>query len=245
MKKMFSIAFLGVSLLAALTGCGGGTPAGSSGGSDLSADNNMTSFNIVLFDDFETLDAFGPAEVIGSLPNVYNDTFPKVYNLKYYSLNGGIVKSSHNVSVDTLAFAEIDTSGVLLIPGGMGTRTLVNDENFINQLKTLSEKAPYVLTVCTGAGLLAKTGLLNGMRATSSKVAFEWASSNGEGVNWMKKARWVKDGKFYTSSGVSAGIDMVLGFVSETHGLQSAQAIANRIEYVWNSDMNNDPFAIE
>jgi len=196
----------------------------------------MTNFNIVLFDDFETLDAFGPAEVIGTLS--------ETYYLRYHSLNGGVIKSRHQVLVNTVPFAEIDSAGILLIPGGIGTRILANDENFIEQLKTLSEKAPYVLTVCTGSALLAKTNLLNGMKATSNKMAFEWACSNGAKVNWVKKARWVKDGKFYTSSGVSAGIDMTLGFVSDVHGVEKSQTIANYIEYIWNPDMNNDPFAI-
>jgi len=196
----------------------------------------MTNFNVILFDDFETLDAFGPAEVIGKLPDAYR--------LKFFSLNGGIVRSSQQVRVDTLPFADIDPSGILLIPGGMGTRTLVNDGNFIGQLRILSEKALYVLTVCTGSALLARTNLLNGIKATSNKMAFDWACSNGVEVNWAKKARWVKDGKFYTSSGVSAGIDMALGFVGDMHGIKTAQAIANGIEYIWNPDMDNDPFAV-
>ena len=197
----------------------------------------MTDFNVVLFDGFETLDAFGPVEVIGHLS--------QVYSLRFHSLNGGIIKSVHRVPVNTLPFAEMDPSGILLIPGGIGTRTLVNDENFMGQLRSLSEKAQYVLTVCTGSALLAKTNLLNGMKATSNKKAFEWASSNGAEVNWVKKARWVKDGKYYTSSGVSAGIDMILGFVSDVHGVQTAQTIAKDIEYIWNTEMDNDPFAVE
>jgi putative intracellular protease/amidase len=197
----------------------------------------MTSFNFILFDDFETLDALGPAEVIGQLP--------QDYSLKFHSLNGGIIKSVHQVPVDTAPFAMMDSSGILLIPGGIGTRKLVKDENFMEQLKSLSEKAQYVLTVCTGSALLAKTTLLNGRKATSNKMAFEWASSNSAEVNWAKKARWVKDGKYYTSSGVSAGIDMTLGFVGDVHGVEASRNIANYIEYIWNSDMDNDPFAIE
>jgi len=196
----------------------------------------MTNFNIILFDDFETLDAFGPAEVIGRLQ--------ETYYLRCHSLNGGIIKSRQHIPVDTLPFAEIDSTGVLLIPGGIGTRTLANDENYIEQLRILSEKAPYVLTVCTGSALLAKTNLLNGMNATSNKRAFEWVCSTGAKVYWAKKARWVKDGKFYTSSGISAGIDMALGFVSDMHGVENAQNIANQMEYIWNPDMENDPFAI-
>ena len=193
-------------------------------------------FNVILFDGFETLDAFGPVEVIGRLADDYT--------LAYHSGNGGIVKSSQQIPIDTLPFINMDTSGVLLIPGGMGTRKLAEDTAFIKQLKTLIEKAPYVLTVCTGSALLARTGLLSGKNATSNKAAFEWVCSNGAGVNWIKKARWVKDGKYYTSSGISAGIDMALGFVSDLHGVATAREIAKSIEYIWNSDADNDPFAV-
>lgn len=188
----------------------------------------MKNFNIILFDEFETLDAFGPAEVIGNLPDEYL--------LNCYSLKGGIVASSQRVSADTLPFSGIDTSGVLLIPGGFGVRALVNDKEYIEQLRLLAEKAPYVLTVCTGSALLAKTGLLNGRNATTNKTVFDWACSNGPEVCWVKRARWVKDGKFYTSSGVSAGLDMIFGFISDKHGADIADALANEIEYVRNPD---------
>ena len=196
----------------------------------------MTKFNVILFNGFETLDAFGPVEVIGWLS--------KMYSLSYYSIAGGIVKSAQQVPIDTLPFAKINTSGVLLIPGGMGTRDLVNDAHFVGQLKMLAKKAPYVLSVCTGSALLAKTNLLNGVKATSNKMAFEWVRSNGAKVDWIKKARWVKDGKYYTSSGVCAGIDMTLGFVSDLHGKETAHIITKDIEYIWNSDADNDPFAV-
>jgi transcriptional regulator GlxA family with amidase domain len=198
--------------------------------------NELLKFNVILFDDFTTLDAFGPAEIIRCVPNVYS--------LSYHSINGGFVTNSLQAPINTLPFSEIDQSGILLIPGGMGTRELVNDNDFIKRLKGLAEKAPYVLTVCTGSALLAKTGLLNGVNATTNKKAFEWVCSNGKEVNWIKKARWVKDGKYYTSSGVTAGIDMTLGFVSDLHGMETAQAIAKHIEHIWNCDADNDPFAV-
>ena len=196
----------------------------------------MVSFNVILFDDFETLDAFGPVEIVGKMP--------KEYKLNYFSINGETVLSSQQISVNTLSFSQMDTSGVLLIPGGMGTRKLVDDNVFINHLKILSQDALYVLTVCTGSALLAKTGLLQGKNATSNKLAFDWVCENGTSVNWVKKARWVRDDKYYTSSGVSAGMDMTLGFVCDIHGEKTAHDICRYIEYIWNKDKNNDPFVI-
>ena len=195
----------------------------------------MTDFNIVLFDDFETLDAFGPAEIIGKMP--------KMYNLEYFSLSGGLVTSSQRIQIQTRPFDEMNTGGILLIPGGMGTRVLVDDLDFVSRLAFAANAAKFVLTVCTGAAILAKTNLLNGKRATSNKKAFDWVQLTNKDVIWEKKARWVVDGCFYTSSGVSAGMDMTLGFISDLHGGDTAQNLADLIEYIWNSDKNSDPFA--
>ena len=195
----------------------------------------MTDFNVVLFDGFETLDAFGPVEIVGKMT--------QVYRLEYYSLRGGIVTGSQQTRVETLPFSAMNREGVLLIPGGMGTRTLIGDDEFIRELTTVAINASFVLTVCTGSALLAKTGLLDGKFATSNKMAFEWVQSVNPDVNWVKQARWVSDGKIYTSSGVSAGMDMTLGFISDIYGQNIAEKIAEGIEYLWNSDKNLDPFS--
>lgn len=197
---------------------------------------DLQNFNIILFDEFETLDAFGPAEVIGQ--------FSEIYNLEYYSFSGGHVTSKQKIKVSTLPFNKMSKTDVLMIPGGHGTRTLVDDKVFIQELKNLVQEAKYVLTVCTGSALLARTNLLNGKNATTNKKAFEWVCSQGIEVNWKKQARWVCDGNIYTSSGVSAGIDMTLGFISELFGEKLAEDASNHIEYIWNKDKNNDPFSL-
>lgn len=196
----------------------------------------MTTFNILLFDGFETLDAMGPIEIISKMPSRYK--------LGYFSLNGGMVMSSQGFHIETQPLTGIDPNGYLLIPGGMGTRKLIEDADFINTLKTLAEQVPYVLTVCTGVALLGKTGLLEGKKATGNKLVFDWIEKSSSAI-WIKKARWVKDGKFYSSSGVSAGMDMTLGFIRDIHGDKTAQDICKYIEYIWNDDADNDPFAIK
>lgn len=190
--------------------------------------------NILLFDNFETLDAFGPVEVFGRIEE---------YALRYISLNGGTIVSKQGVRILTENINETDPYGILLIPGGQGTRSLVNDIGFIEKLSEAATKSRYCLTVCTGSALLAKTGLLNNRRATSNKKAFEWVESINSNVLWVREARWVVDQKYYTSSGVSSGIDMSLGFVSEIFGMDKANEISEHIEYIWNSDPRNDPFA--
>lgn len=191
--------------------------------------------DILLFDDFETLDAFGPVEVLGKIEE---------YKLRYYSLNGGIVVSAQGTPILTEQIDLISKGGILLIPGGKGTRTLVHDIVFLQKLKEVAELSSYCLSVCTGSALLAKAGLLSDKKATSNKKVFDWVTSVDSSVQWIKNARWVVDGRYYTSSGVSAGIDMTLGFVKDRFGEQRAIDIAGHIEYIWNSDCNKDIYAV-
>lgn len=189
----------------------------------------------ILFDDFETLDAFGPVEILGRLK--------EEFNIHFYSLDGGIIHSSQEVPVLTKPLSEVpENNYILIVPGGMGVRKLVDDEIFLNHLKTLSKHAEYILTICTGSILLSKTRLLDGKHATTNKRVFQWTNKFPE-VNWMKKARWVKNGNIYTSSGVSAGIDMTLGFISDLVGYEVAEKQSTEIEYDWKQDSTWDPFS--
>lgn len=190
--------------------------------------------NVVLFDGFELLDVFGPLEMFGRLPDVY-----EIY---CYAKTGGLVKATQGVEVAVLPFSQIENSDILLIPGGMDTRALVNDEPFLKALTTHAQHATWVLTVCTGSALLAKTGLLNGRKATGNKRAFAWTMEQNDEVLWQPKARWQVDGKFYTSSGISAGIDMTLGFIADRLGVDVVKKVTNETEYIWNNDSEIDPF---
>lgn len=196
---------------------------------------SMREISVILFDRFEILDAFGPAEMFASMPDRMR--------VECYSEEGGTVRSTQNVKVATKPFSEIPAGTTVLIPGGIGARSLVPDVAFIEQLKTISEHAEYVLTVCTGSLLLAKTGLLDGKTATTNKMAFAMVESTVPAVHWQKKARWVVDGRFYTSSGVSAGMDMAIGFIADQYSSESAEKVLKYTEYVWNEDREEDPFA--
>jgi putative intracellular protease/amidase len=190
----------------------------------------------ILYDGFETLDVFGPIEILGRLK--------EHFDIGFYSSNGGVITSSQNVPVVTLPFSEISSSFyILFIPGGMGARVLVKNNAFIDQLKSLYDGAEYILTVCTGSILFSKTGLLDKKNATSNKRVFAWTSAESPDVNWIKKARWVRDGNIYTSSGISSGIDMTLGFVSDLLGYDIAKQQSIEIEYDWKEDPAYDPFS--
>jgi putative intracellular protease/amidase len=191
---------------------------------------------VLLFEDFETLDVFGPVEILGRLK--------EHYQIDFYSELGGTVSNFHGVSIQTKKLENIINGvDVFLIPGGLGTRKEVNNKCLIDNIKQIAGLSRYVLTVCTGSALLAKTGLLDYRIATSNKRVFDWVITIGENVKWIRTARWTTDDKFYTSSGVSAGMDMTLGFLADMHGLEFAKKVAFQIEYNWQEDKNMDNFS--
>jgi len=190
---------------------------------------------VLLFDNFETLDVFGPVEIFGRLT--------EDYQVSFYSLSGGLVENTHAVSIMTKSLSDLENEpDIFLIPGGYGTRVEVNNAPLIDMIRAISQQSKYVLTVCTGTSLLARTGLLDGKRATSNKIAFDWVTTQGQNVIWVRKARWVVDDKYYTSSGVSAGMDMTLGFLQNLHGIEFARNVAHTIEYNWQENKEEDNF---
>jgi putative intracellular protease/amidase len=198
---------------------------------------NMKNIGILLFSNFETLDVFGPVEIFGRLKDLYH--------IEFYSLEGGVITSTQNVKILTEKLSEKDQFDIFLIPGGMGTRKEVDHEQMISTISGIATSSNHVLTVCTGSALLAKTGQINGLSATSNKRSFDWVVSQGSKVNWIKKARWTVDGKYYTSSGVSAGMDMTLGYISDVRGIDLARKIAYEIEYTWQENKEVDEFYLQ
>lgn len=191
---------------------------------------------IALFDRFELLDVFGPAEFFGLLKGHFN-------LLMIGPERGSVASAQGPKVIADVAFGEVSELDLILVPGGIGTRKQVENEEFLAWLKKISSQAEYVTSVCTGSALLARAGVLDGKRATSNKWALDWVMSQGPYVNWVKKARWVEHGKYWTSSGVSAGMDMGLALIGRLHGSQIADGVAKGTEYDRHVDPNWDPFA--
>lgn len=195
----------------------------------------MQTLTALVFDDFETLDLFGPIEMFGSLP--------EYFHIQFASMKGGTIHNQHGIALQTVAVTELNhPTNILLVIGGKGTRSVINDNDFLQKLTTLANSADWVLSVCTGSALLAKAGILNYKQATSNKRAWQWVTEQSSKVHWVQQARWVVDDKFYSSSGVSAGMDMVLGFIADRHGINTARQTANYTEYRWQENSQLDDF---
>jgi transcriptional regulator GlxA family with amidase domain len=202
----------------------------------------MQDIAIVLFDDFEPLDVFGPAEVFGCIERL--DPSGNAPRIQYCSIDGGMVHAATGATIATVKITDIHDGITLLIPGGPGTRSLVSNKRFLDALLQQLPRFSQILTVCTGSALLAATGSLDGRKATSNKRSFTWVRGVRPEVHWVSHARWVDDGDVISSSGVSAGTDMALSVVSKAYGHEFASSLATAIEYVWNDNPDNDPFAV-
>lgn len=190
---------------------------------------------VLLFEGFELLDVFGPLEMLGQIDEL---------SIEMIAAEIGAVNSTQGPAV----LAQETLLGkacyeIILVPGGIGTRKEVENTEIIKWISEKASKARYITSVCTGSALLAKAGVLDGKKATTNKLAFSWACSQGPKTQWVAKARWVQDSNVFTSAGVSAGIDMSLALIKEIWGEPKARSIADWAEYQWNSNPNDDVFA--
>jgi transcriptional regulator GlxA family with amidase domain len=193
---------------------------------------------VLLFDGFESLDVFGPVEAWGLLAAGGD------WRVVTTAESAGPVASAQHVrAVADHALADCPPLDVIVVPGGIGTRRLVANEAVLAWLRARAAHATAVTSVCTGAGVLARAGLLDGRRATTNKLSFAWVVEQGPRVHWVREARWVEDGAFVTSAGVSAGIDMTCAVIAKLVSPQAAERVAARMEYEWHRDANWDPFA--
>lgn len=131
---------------------------------------------------------------------------------------------------------------VLLLHGGAATRAT----NLNSTFEFVRDRYPslqYLVAVCTGAGIAARAGVLDGKRATTNKRAWAQTTALGPKVKWVSHARWVVDGNIWTASGVSAGIDAVLAWIGSLYGDDVALGIANVMEYERHTNSSWDPFA--
>jgi len=196
----------------------------------------MKTIGALVFPEFELLDMYGPLEMFGLLRDDVE--------IRMVAESRDPVRSSPGpgTAVDDLT-ADRNDYDILIVPGGRGSRREVENDALLDWLRVAASKAELVTSVCTGSAILAKAGLLNGRRATTNKAAYEWVRTQGPDVLWQPQARWVEDGNYFTSSGVSAGIDMSLAVISRLFGEEKAEAIAVSAEYEWHRDPDWDPFA--
>jgi len=183
-------------------------------------------FGFLIFPDLEELDLVGPWEIIR-----YWSMFAQgPENCLMVSEKSGPVVCNKGMSINPqVIFSECPSLDYLLVPGGQGTRKEVNNEVLIRFVAEQAKHCRAVLSVCTGAFILHRAGLLSGLRATTHWASLDRLRDLGDVT--VVEERIVRDGRIWTSAGVSAGIDMALAFVADAAGEEKAGMIQFGTEY--------------
>jgi transcriptional regulator GlxA family with amidase domain len=203
----------------------------------------------LLFPSFQALDVFGPLDALNilSLRTYLNLTLIAAtldpISTKPRSASMNTFNSTFGESIlPTHTFANAPALDVLFIPGGLGTRAADLNET-IAWVGATYPGLQYLVTVCTGAGIAARSGILDGRNATTNKLAWAATTALRPQVKWRAHNRWVVDGNIWSSSGVSAGIDVTLAWIDHVWGSAWATNIANGMEYERHLNASWDPFA--
>lgn len=195
----------------------------------------MRTVGMLIFDDVEVLDFCGPFEVFSvARPVGEADDALCLFQVltiaeepRTVRCRGGLLVQPHATTSDC---PPLD---MLVVPGGMGTRRERHNTRLLEWIAAQSERAELTASVCTGAFLLAESGLLNGRRATTHWASVDWMRETYPAITMLADARVVDEGHIITSAGISAGIDMSLHVVARLHGQDVAEWTARRMEYDW------------
>ncbi len=176
---------------------------------------------IPIFDRLTALDAIGPYEVLQRVPGA---------EVHFIAATPGEIRTENGRLglVADLALAEIPEPDVIVLPGGIGTRKVMRDEEVLDWVRNAHAHSMFTTSVCTGSLVLAAAGLLDGLEATTHWMVLDQLAELGARP---VSRRVVREGKIFTAAGVSAGIDMALALAAELTSPEVAQAIQLGIEY--------------
>jgi transcriptional regulator GlxA family with amidase domain len=184
---------------------------------------------ILIFDDVEVLDFCGPFEVF-SVANYFTD--PAVFHVVTVAEKPGPVRTRGGLSVNPHhCLADCPRPDLLLVPGGQGTRREMHNLALIDWIRQRSLEAELVLSVCTGALLLAKAGLLDGLEATTHHGAIDLLRQVAPKTTVYTDRRFVDNGRVVCSAGIAAGIDMSLHVIARLLGEEVAEKTARQMDY--------------
>jgi len=185
---------------------------------------------IFVFDDVEVLDFAGPYEVFNVASELTRPQPFYVYNvgLSHHSVLGrGKFQVTPRYSVD-----DCPQPDILVVPGGSGTRPLLKHERLLQWLAAQASRVELLLSVCTGALLLAKAGLLENRDATTHRSAFDQLRELSPSTRVVADERFVQSAeKIFTAAGISAGIDLSLHIVERLLGPEARQSVTTEMEY--------------
>jgi transcriptional regulator GlxA family with amidase domain len=189
---------------------------------------------ILIFDDVEVLDFCGPFEVFAVAGN---QIAPGAFDVRVVAERAVPINARNGLSVHPRhALSDCPTPDLLVIPGGQGTRREVDNAPLIDWIRRTAAGSELVLSVCTGALLLARAGLLDGLSATTHHNALDLLRQYAPRATIHADRRFVDNGRVICSAGIAAGIDMSLHVVARLLGAEIARRTAEHMEYPWSSN---------
>ncbi|MDQ2683953.1 MAG: DJ-1/PfpI family protein [Chloroflexota bacterium] len=198
---------------------------------------SLTPVGILIFDDVEVLDFCGPFEVFSLACKPGEDTYPDNSLFRVHTVAASPEPIRTVGGMQVVPSCTIDDHPpfeILVVPGGYGTRTLYEGDDRVTAWIARERSGGTLTTsVCTGAFLLARAGLLEGKRATTHWGSIDNLRRRHPEITVLDDLRVVDEGEIVTAAGVSAGIDMALHVVARLHGVQTAINTAREMEYRW------------
>ncbi|NOV00034.1 GNAT family N-acetyltransferase [Paenibacillus planticolens] len=190
---------------------------------------------VVLYDKVDTLDFAGPHDVFG-VAGYLGKNF-RVFTVA--EKKTPLTTVSGITITPQYSFDTCPTIDILIVPGGLGSRTEITNSRLIAWIRETAGNAEIVLSVCTGALLLAKAGLLEGLRVTTNRMAYDLLRGMvSPGTTIVEDVRYVDNGKMVMSGGVTTGFDAALHVVARLCGESLAMETASRLEYRWHDKLD-------
>jgi transcriptional regulator GlxA family with amidase domain len=189
---------------------------------------------ILLFDDVEVLDAFGPFEVFNVARTGRQDDESKLFHVVTIGETDAPIRARGDLIVlPHFTITNHPPLDILVVPGGFGTRAAVRNTTLLDWLRDQTERVDLRTSVCTGAFLYAEIGLLDGRSATTHWGSIDRMRDTYPSIDVQEEVRFIEHDTVITSAGISAGIDMALHVVARLHGQDAARATARYMEYDW------------
>ncbi|KAK4499174.1 hypothetical protein PRZ48_009687 [Zasmidium cellare] len=182
------------------------------------------SFGYLIYPAFEPLDFSGPFDALNYVGSLYKIDIHLIAEtldpVTTRPSSAGMIPQNSSTFFQILPTTTLSTApdlDVLIVPGGIGSRSPYLNAT-IDFIRDRYPKLKYLLSVCTGAILCSKSGVLDGRNATTNKRAYKSVTATNDKVHWVPEARWVTDGNIWTTSGVSSGIDGMMAFIRCIYG---------------------------
>jgi len=189
---------------------------------------------IFIFNQVEVLDFAGPFEVFSVTDGLAGNKPFKVFTVA--ETPGTILAANGLKVVPEHTFESAPAIDLLIVPGGFGTRALLNKPSVLEWLRVRAKHAEIVASVCTGSLLLAKAGLLDALPATTHFLSHDLLRELAPTATVHEDKRFLDNGHIATSAGISAGIDLSLHLVGRLLGRAVAEKTARHMEYRWQND---------